>query len=46
MRKIKEMLRDFGEKSAVRTVDPRTFPRISYQPKPPAKIQALIKKEN
>jgi len=43
--KIKSILKKFGEKSAERSVDPRTFPWAIYQPKPPAKIQMLISKE-
>jgi len=44
--KIKELLRKYGEKKAVQTIDPRSYPRVTYQPKPPAKIQALISKES
>ena len=43
--KVKDFLRAVGEKSAVRSVDLRSHPRLSYQPKPPAKIQDLISRE-
>jgi len=42
---IKETLRKLGEKSAVKTIEPRCFPRVIFQPKPPAKIQELIDKD-
>jgi len=43
--KIKEALRKIGEKNAYRTIDPRSYPRFAFQPKPPAKIQKLINKD-
>ena len=42
--KIKDVLRSFGEKKAVQSIAPRCFPNIIFQPKPPAKIKALINK--
>jgi len=42
--KIKAILRKFGEKAAVKSIEPRSAPRPFYQPKPPAKISDLIKK--
>ena len=42
--KVKEIFRKFGEKSAVRVVDPRSRPVIAYQPKLPVKVQRLIDK--
>ena len=41
--KIKEALRRFGEKSAMKSVDSRSFPWASYQPKLPIKIRDRIK---
>lgn len=41
---IKEILRNLGEKTAIKSVDLRSFPLEHYQPKPPIKIQALINK--
>ena len=40
--KIKERLKRFGEKNAETAIDPRTHPRVLFQPKPPAKIQEKI----
>jgi len=42
--KIKEALREFGEKKAVQSIDERSAPRATYQPKPPTRIQQLIDK--
>jgi len=42
---IKKVLRKIGEKSAVKSIQPRSFPLALHQPKPPAKIQELINKE-
>ena len=42
--KIKEVLRNMGEKSATNSIDPRSWPRIVFQPTPPAKIKAQISK--
>jgi len=43
--KIKDVFRKIGEKSAVRTVEPRSFPHIIFQPKPPEKVMVLVNKE-
>jgi len=42
--KIKEVLRNYGEKKAVQSVDLRSWPRMAYQPKLPAKVQKKIDK--
>jgi len=41
---VKDILRKLGEKSAVTSVDARSRPTLVFQPKPPAKIQAMINK--
>ena len=41
---IKQMLKEIGEKSAVKSVALGCWPRQIYQPKPPAKIQNLVNK--
>lgn len=43
MKKI-NILKKIGEKSAVRSIGPRCFPELIYQPKPPAKIREAIEK--
>lgn len=45
MIKIKDILVKHGEKKAYQSIAPRSFPLVVFQPKPPAKIQALINKE-
>jgi len=45
MKKIKEALRKVGEKNAVKSITPSSFPFTVYQPKPPAKIQRQINKD-
>lgn len=42
MKSMKTMLKEFGEKIAIRSIDPRCDPYFLYQPKPPAKIQAKM----
>lgn len=42
--KMKDVLRNFGERKAVQSVETASYPRVAHQPKAPAKIQALIKK--
>jgi len=41
--RIKAVLRNFAEKSANQVIEPRSKPFIFFQPKPPAKIKAMIK---
>ena len=41
--KIKEALKKFGMKNAENQIDPRTAPRVFYEPKPPAKILEKMK---
>jgi len=41
---IKDVLRKVGEKNAVQSIEPRCWPLVIFQPKPPKKIQALINK--
>ena len=44
--KIKEALRKMGEKSANMPIEPFSYPRMFFEPKPPARIQAAIDKAN
>jgi len=46
MMKIKEVLKKFGVKNAEAQIDPRSAPRVFYQPKPPAKIQEKMDQAN
>ena len=43
---IKGVLRKIGERSATRTIEPRSRPLITFQPKLPAKIKVMIDKTN
>lgn len=39
------LLKMLGQKSVAMSIDPRCFPKLLHQPKPPAKIQAEINKQ-
>ena len=46
MTKIKDILKKFGEKSAVQSIEPRSRPHLAFQPMPPAAVREISKETN